>query len=65
MIISQQKRWLIIITLQPFCAAGGGMGISVKNISKAVKNTAWDILNFTQENAKTAFFQSGFIRYII
>ena len=40
-------------------------GISVKNISKAVKNTAWDILNFTQENAKTAFFQSGFIRYII
>ena len=36
MIISQPKHWLTIITLQPFCAAGGGMGISVKNISKAV-----------------------------
>lgn len=30
MIISQPKHWLTIITLQPFCAAGGGMGISVK-----------------------------------
>ncbi len=30
MIISQQKRWLIIITLQPFCTARGGMGIRLK-----------------------------------
>ena len=30
MIISQPKHWLTIITLQPFCAAEGGMGISVK-----------------------------------
>jgi hypothetical protein len=30
MIISQPKHWLTIITLQPFCAAGGGMGIRLK-----------------------------------